>query len=204
MLRKIYLENPNAKEIEKVVEILRSGGVVIYPTDTLYGIGCDIFNHKAIERVARIKGVKAEDAQFAIICHDLSHLSDYCKPLDNSVFKLMKRSLPGPFTFILSASARVPKIFMSRKKTIGIRVPDNSIVLEIVRELGNPILTTSVKEFDDMVEYTTDPELIYEKYADLVDLVVDGGIGHGGVSTIIDCTGDEPIIVRQGVGEIDL
>ncbi len=204
MLRKIYPENPNSKEIEKIVEILRSGGVIIYPTDTLYGIGCDIFQHKSIERVARIKGVRVEDAQFSIICHDLSHLSDYSKPLDNAVFKLMKRCLPGPFTFILNASNKVPKIFMSRKKTIGIRVPDNNIILEIVRELGNPILTTSVKEFDDMIEYTTDPELIHDKYENLVDLVIDGGIGEYGMSTIIDCTGSNPLIVREGLGTVDL
>lgn len=204
MIRKIYPENPNQKEIDKVVELLRNGGVIIYPTDTIYGIGCDIHNKKAVEKVAQIKGLKVEQANFSIICSDLSHLSDYAKQVDNNTFKLMKRCLPGPFTFILNASNKVPKFFTEKKKTIGIRIPDNSIIHTIVQELGNPVLTTSVSDENDVIEYTTDPELIHEKFQCLVDLVIDGGYGGIEPSTIIDCTGKEPVITRQGIGIIEL
>jgi tRNA threonylcarbamoyl adenosine modification protein (Sua5/YciO/YrdC/YwlC family) len=204
MLVKIYPENPNEKEIRRVVDILRDGGIVIYPTDTIYGIGCDINNAKAVEKVARIKGINLKKADLSFICYDLSHISDFTKPLNNHVFKLMKKYLPGPYTFILPANSNVPKLFKNNKKTIGIRVPDNTIIRELVKELGNPILSTSVRDEDDIIEYTTDPELIYEKFADLVDVVIDGGYGDNEPSTIIDCTSDELEIIRYGKGEIEL
>jgi len=196
----IHPETPGQRQILKVVEILRHGGVIIYPTDTVYGLGCDIFNSKAVERVARIKGVNPEKSNFSFICHDLSHLSDYTKHLDNSTFKLMRNYLPGPYTFILEAGNKVPKIFKSKKKTVGIRIPKHNIPLEIVRELGNPILTTSIHDSDEVIEYTTDPELIHENFMNLVDLVIDGGYGNNIPSTIIDCTGDNPVVIRKGLG----
>ena len=202
MILKIYPENPNPKYIDKVVEVLRKGGIIIYPTDTVYGMGCDIHNHKAVENIARLKGIKVEKARFSIICHDLSQLSDYTRPISNAVFKLMKKNLPGPFTFILEANNKVPALFKSNKKTVGIRIPNNDIILEIVREFGSPILTTSVHDEDEIVEYTTDPELIHDAYKDKVDLVVDGGFGQNIASTIVDCTGEEPVIIRQGVEEL--
>ncbi|MCX6257332.1 MAG: L-threonylcarbamoyladenylate synthase [Bacteroidia bacterium] len=202
MLIRIYPENPNAKDIEKVVDILRRGGVIIYPTDTVYGIGCDINNQKAVERVARIKGVKPEKANFSFICYDLSHLSDFTSPVNNDVYKLMRRTLPGPFTYILKANNKVPRLFQSNKKTVGIRIPDNEIARAIVRELGNPIMSTSVHDNDEVIEYITDPELIHEKYEDIVDLVIDGGYGTNIASTIVDCTSGEIEIIRQGAGII--
>lgn len=203
MIKKLYNENPNPRDVSTVVEILRNGGVIIYPTDTVYGIGCDIHNQRAVERVARIKGVKLEKANFAIICHDFSHLSDYARQVDNSTFKLMKRLLPGAYTFILNASSKVPRFFTYKKKTIGIRIPANNIIIELVRELGNPILTTSIQMEGEPVENITNPELIHEKYKEIVDLVVDGGTGGTLVSTIVDCTGKEPEIVRLGAGLVD-
>ena len=202
MLIRLYDENPNPRDLLKVVEILRDGGVIIFPTDTIYGIGCDITNPKAIERVARIKNVKPEKAALSFIFYDLSNISDYCKPISNSIFKLMKKNLPGPFTFILNANSNIPKLFRSTRKSIGIRIPQNNIIREIVKELGNPILSTSVKDDDTIIEYTTDPELIHEKFGDLVDLVIDGGFGGNIPSTIIDCVGNEPVITRQGKGEL--
>jgi tRNA threonylcarbamoyl adenosine modification protein (Sua5/YciO/YrdC/YwlC family) len=198
MLVRLYEENPNPKQVSQVVECLRQGGVIIFPTDTIYGLGCDIYQHKAVERVAQLKGVRLENALFSFIFADLSHLSDYTQGVGNNVFKLMKKNLPGPFTFILSANNNIPKHFKGKKKTIGIRVPDNQIILEIVKELGHPILTTSVHDEDEILEYTTDPELIHEKYGQLVDLVIDGGFGNNVPSTVIDCTGDEPEIIREG------
>jgi tRNA threonylcarbamoyl adenosine modification protein (Sua5/YciO/YrdC/YwlC family) len=203
MIKKIYAKNPNSRDISKVVEILKNGGVIIYPTDTVYGLGCDIHNHKAMERVARIKGIKLEQANFSIICSDLSHLSYYARQVDNNTFKLMKKHLPGPYTFILNASNKVPKFFTEKKKTIGIRIPANNIIIELVKELASPILTTSIHDEDEMLEYTTDPELIHEKYKDTVDFVIDGGFSSNHASTIIDCTGQEPVIIREGAGEID-
>ncbi len=202
MLVKLFNVNPNLREILKIVEVLRKGGLIIYPTDTVYGLGCDITNVKAVEKVARIKGVKVEKNNFSFICSDLSHLSDYTKPISNSVFKLMKKNLPGPFTFILEANNNVPKYFKG-KKTVGIRVPDNNIICEIVRELGNPILSTSVHDEDEILEYTTDPELIYEKYQDIAEIVIDGGYGELIPSTIVDCTGDEILIIREGKGKLE-
>jgi len=200
MLLRIHPENPSNRQIKTVVDCLQDGGVIIYPTDTIYGIGCDIFHSRAVDRVARIKGIKKEKANFSFICHDLSHISDFTRPFNNSVYKLMKSSLPGPFTFILNANNNVPKLFQSKKKTVGIRIPDNNIPLEIVRELGRPIMSTSVHDDDEIIEYTTDPELIYEKYKDTVDLVIAGGYGDNEPSTIIDCTSDEILILREGKG----
>ncbi len=202
MLVRLYDENPNPRDLLKIVEILRDGGVIIFPTDTIYGIGCDITKPKAIERVARIKNVRPEKAALSFIFYDLSNISDYCKPISNSIFKLMKKNLPGPFTFILNANSNIPKLFRSTKKSIGIRIPQNNIIREIVKELGNPILSTSVKDDDTILEYSTDPELIHEKFGDLVDLVIDSGFGGNIPSTIIDCIGNEPIITRQGKGEL--
>lgn len=201
MLIKLFEDNPNTRDILKIVNLLKKGGVIIYPTDTVYAIGCDINQVKAVQRVAALKGVKPEKANFSMICRDLSHIATYAK-VSNEVFKVMKRCLPGPFTFILNATAKLPNILMNRRKTIGIRIPDNYIAMAIVEELGNPLLTTSVRDEDEVIEYTTDPELIHEKYGKLVDLVIDGGYGRNVASTVVDCTGEELEIVRQGIGEL--
>jgi tRNA threonylcarbamoyl adenosine modification protein (Sua5/YciO/YrdC/YwlC family) len=201
MLIKIYPDNPNPRDLDRIVDVLREGGVIIYPTDTVYGIGCDITKPKAVERIIKIKGIKPKEAQFSFMCSDLSHISDFAR-VDNSTFKLLKRNLPGPFTFILPGFNRVPDYFMSKRKTVGIRIPDHPIPIELVKLLGNPILTTSLKDDDEVLEYTTDPELIFEKYSDLVDLVIDAGYGDNIPSTIIDCTEEEPIVVREGKGEL--
>ncbi len=173
---KIYPDNPNPKEIAKVIKTLKDGGLIIYPTDTVYGLGCDITNTKALERIAKIKGIKLEKANFSFVCHDLSNLSDYVRQIDTATFKILKRALPGPYTFILPGNNNLPKEF-KKKKTVGIRVPDNAITLEIVRQLGNPIVSTSIHDDDEVLEYSTDPELIFEKWQNLVDLVIDGGYG---------------------------
>lgn len=201
MLLKLFEDNPNEREILKIVNLLRKGGVIIYPTDTVYAIGCDINNVKAVQRIAALKGVKPEKANFSMICRDLSNIATYAKVSDE-VFKIMKRCLPGPFTFVLNATTKLPNILMNRRKTIGIRIPNNYIAMAIVEELGNPLLTTSVHDDDEVVEYTTDPELIHEKYCKWVDMVIDGGYGHNVASTIVDCTGEEPEIIRQGIGEL--
>jgi tRNA threonylcarbamoyl adenosine modification protein (Sua5/YciO/YrdC/YwlC family) len=200
---KIYEDKPNEAAIAKVVKVLKDGGLVIYPTDTVYGLGCDITNTKALERIAKIKGIKLEKANFSFICHDLSNLSDYVRQIDTSTFKILKRALPGPYTFILPGNNNLPKEF-KKKTTVGIRVPDNSIALEIVKQLGNPIISTSIRDDDDVIEYTTDPELIFEKWQNLVDIVIDGGYGDNVGSTIIDLSGDEPIVVREGKGSLDI
>jgi len=204
MLLKIYPENPNEKTIAQVVEVLRKGGLVIYPTDTVYGLGCDITNHKAIEAVCRLRKMNCNKANLSFICYDLSHISEYIKPIDNAVFRVLKKALPGPFTFIFNASSLVPKLISSSKKTVGIRIPDNNIPREIVKALGNPILTTSIKDDDDILEYSTDPELIYEKYQHLVDVVIDGGYGDNIPSTVVDCTSGDFNIVREGKGDLQL
>lgn len=204
MLLKIYPENPNPRHISQVVECLNDGGVVIYPTDTIYGIGCHILKQKSIEKVISIQGLQKSKKSLSFICYDLSQLSDYTKPIDNHTFKLMKRCLPGAYTFILNANSNVPKLLQSNKKTVGIRVPDNSICREIVKVLGYPILSTSVKDDDEMIEYITDPELIYEKYGNLVDIVIDGGYGDNIPSSVLDCTSGEIEIVREGKGDINL
>lgn len=202
MFIKLYNENPNPREILKVVEVLQQGGLIIYPTDTVYGLGCDITNTKAVERIARIKGINIEKSNFSFICSDLSHLSIYARPISNHVFKIIKKNVPGPFTFILEASSNVPKYFKGKKKTVGIRVPDNNIIREIVKELGNPILSTSIHDEDEIIEYTTDPELIYEKFKDIADLIIDGGYGESVPSTIVDFTSSEPVIIRKGKGKL--
>ena len=200
---KIYPENPNPKEIAKVVKILKAGGLIIYPTDTVYGLGCDFSNTKALERIAKIKNVKLEKANFSFICNDLSHLSDFVKQIDTATYKILKRSLPGPYTFILPGSNSLPNVF-KKKKTVGIRVPDNSICKAIVTAFGSPIVSTSIRDDDDVLEYTTDPELIYEKWQNLVDVVIDGGYGDNVASTIIDLTENEPQIIREGKGSLDI
>lgn len=200
---KIYPENPNPKAIQKVVDVLKKGGLVIYPTDTVYGLGCDITNVKALERIAKIKGVKLEKSNFSFICEDLSNLSDYVKQIDTTTFKILKRALPGPYTFILPGSKNLPNPFKKRK-TVGIRVPDNSIILSLVNRLGNPIVSTSIRDDDDIVEYTTDPELILEKWSNLVDIVIDGGYGGNEGSTIVDLSENPPIIVRKGKGSLEI
>ena len=200
---KIYEENPNPKAIKKVVEVLKRGGLIIYPTDTVYGLGCDITNTKALQRIAQIKGVKLDKANFSFICHDLSNLSDYVKQIDTTTFKILKRALPGPYTFILPGARTLPTAF-KKKTTVGIRVPNNSIALDIVLELGNPIVSTSIRDEDEIIEYTTDPELILEKWENLVDVVIDGGYGGNEASTVIDFSGDEPVVVREGKGSLEI
>lgn len=200
---KIYEDKPSEAAIKKVVEVLKNGGLVIYPTDTVYGLGCDITNSRALERIAKIKGIKLEKANFSFVCNDLSHISDYVRQIDTSTFKILKRALPGPYTFILPGNNDLPKEFR-KKKTVGIRVPDNAIARGIVKMLGNPIVSTSIHDEDDVIEYSTDPELIFEKWQHLVDLVIDGGYGDNTPSTIIDMSGYEPVIVREGKGDIDI
>ncbi|TXD50692.1 MULTISPECIES: L-threonylcarbamoyladenylate synthase [unclassified Polaribacter] len=200
---KIYTENPNPKEIQRVVKVLKNGGIIIYPTDTVYGLGCDITNTKALEKIALIKGIKLEKANFSFICTDLSNLSDYVKQIDSPTFKILKRALPGPYTFILPGSNNLPKAFKKRK-TVGIRIPDNTIAKAIVEALGNPIVSTSIRDEDDVLEYTTDPELIFEKWRNLVDIVIDGGFGDNYASTIIDLTDAEPQVIREGKGSLDI
>ncbi|MCF6213112.1 MAG: threonylcarbamoyl-AMP synthase [Flavobacteriaceae bacterium] len=200
---KIYPQNPSQKEIDRVVAALKKGGLIIYPTDTVYGLGCDITNKRALEKVARIKGVKLEKAHFSFICNDLSHLSDFVKQIDTATYKLLKRALPGPYTFVLQGSGKLPKLF-KRKKTVGIRVPDNNIIRQIVAALGNPIVSTSIYDEDDILEYTTDPELIFEKWRHLVDIVIDGGYGGNIPSTVIDLTTEPITVIREGKGNTDL
>ncbi|MGB5698609.1 L-threonylcarbamoyladenylate synthase [Muriicola sp.] len=200
---KIYNENPNPREIKRVVEVLRKGGLIIYPTDTVYGLGCDITKTKALEKIARIKGVKLDKANWSFVCADLSNLSDYVRQIDTPTFKILKRALPGPYTFILPGNNNLPKDF-KKKKTVGIRVPDNNIARAIVESLGNPIISTSIRDEDEVIEYTTDPELIYEKWQNLVDIVIDGGYGHNVPSTIIDLSDSEPIVLREGKGSLDI
>ncbi|MDE1208234.1 L-threonylcarbamoyladenylate synthase [Tenacibaculum larymnensis] len=200
---KLYNDNPNPKEIEKIVKVLQNGGLIIYPTDTVYGLGCDITNTKALEKVARIKKVKPEKANFSFVCNDLSHLSDYVKQIDTATYKILKRALPGPYTFVLPGSNSLPKAYKKRK-TVGIRVPDNNIARAIVEALGNPIVSTSIHDEDEVLEYTTDPELIFEKWQNIVDVVVDGGYGDNHASTVIDLTTDEPEVLREGKGSLDI
>ncbi|HAE32006.1 MAG TPA: threonylcarbamoyl-AMP synthase [Flavobacteriales bacterium] len=204
MLIEIHPDNPEPRKITEVVNCLRKGGVIIYPTDTIYSIGCDLRNKKAIEKVARLKGVRLRKAQFSLICYDLSSIGDYTKQFDRSVFKAMNKALPGPYTFILNAGNKVPKLFETNKKEVGIRIPDNNIARQVVHELGNPIIATSVHDDDEILEYTTDPSLIHEKYENMVDLVIDGGYGKNNPSTIVDCTDGEINVIREGIGSIDV
>ncbi len=200
---KIYEDKPNEAAIKKVAEVLRNGGLVIYPTDTVYGLGCDITNSRALERLAKLKGIKLEKANFSFVCSSLSNISDYVKQIDTPTFKILKRALPGPYTFILPGNNDLPKDFR-KKKTVGIRVPDNNIAIQIVEMLGNPIVSTSIHDEDEVIEYSTDPELIFEKWQNQVDLIIDGGYGENVASTIIDLTGHEPIVVREGKGDPDI
>ena len=202
-LIKMYNENPSPKALAQVVEVLRKGGLIIYPTDTVYGLGCDITNSKALEKIARIKKVKLDKANFSFICNDLSNLSSYVRQIETPVYKLLKRALPGPYTFVLTGNNKLPRDF-KKKKTVGIRVPDNNIIRSIVKELGNPIVSTSIYDEDELIEYTTDPELIFEKWQDRVDLVIDGGYGDNVPSTIIDVSGDEVEVIREGKGSLDI
>jgi tRNA threonylcarbamoyl adenosine modification protein (Sua5/YciO/YrdC/YwlC family) len=203
MLIKIHAENPSSRFIQKAVQCLNDGGVIIYPTDSVYALACSIHKPKAVERIAQIKGIPLQQANFSLICNNLSDLSTYAKPISNTIYRAMRSCLPGPYTFILPASSNVPKIFMSKKKTIGIRVPDNNIVHEIVSELGHPIISTSIKLDNIETEYLTDPELVNEKFGHIVDMVIDGGIGGLEPSTILDCTDDDIIVVRKGKGTVD-
>ena len=203
MLLRIYPENPSIDRIRKVVEVLEGGGIIIYPTDTVYAIGCDIRANKSIEKIARMKGLNPQNPDMSLIFHDMSQLSEYTIIRDNSVFKLLKRNLPGPFTFIVQANNQIPKLFKNKKKTVGIRIPDNNIVLELVKELGRPIITTSIHDPDEVIEYTTDPELIFEKYREFAEIVINGGFGRNEASTIVDCTSEEIVIVRQGLGILE-
>ena len=200
---RLYEENPDPRKITQIVNVLRSGGLIIYPSDTIYGLGCDIFNQKAVDRVRRIKNINDKKMDLAFVCYDLSHLSVYAKNVSTPVFKLMKKILPGPYTFILNASSKVPRILKVKKKKVGIRIPNNRIPREIVQELGNPIVTTSLHDDDKILEYATDPELIYEQYKNQVDLIIDGGYGDNQASTIIDYSGEELEIIREGKGEIN-
>lgn len=203
-LLRIHPDNPPLNRIQQAVDVLRKGGVIIYPTDTVYGIGCDVTNAKAVEKVCRIKGLHPEKANLSFICHDLSHISDYAHGISTATYKVIKKALPGPFTFLFEATAQAPRHGGVKRKTVGIRVPDNQIILSLVKELGNPIVSTSVRSDENTLdEYVTDPDLIFEKYRALVDLVIDGGFGGNVPSTIVDCTNDDFELVRQGAGDIE-
>ncbi len=202
-LVRIHPVNPEARKIRSVVEALRKGAVIIYPTDTIYGIGCDLMNRKAVERVCDVMNIKPNKLDLSFICHDLSHISEYVKRLDTPIFKLLKKALPGPYTFILESSSRVPKILDVNKKTVGIRIPDHNIPREIVRELGNPLITSSIKDDDKIKAYTTDPEEIFDDFKNLVDIVIDGGPGNNVPSTVVDCTGPELVVIRHAAGDIE-
>lgn len=201
---KLFEENPDPRKIQQIVDLLKDGAVIIYPTDTIYGLGCDLTNRKAIDKLCWVKGIKPGKINLSFICEDMSHISDYVKNLSTPTFKLMKKNLPGPFTFILPANSNVPKIVNANKKTVGIRIPNNNIPIALVKALGNPLITTSIKDNDDIVEYPTDPEEIYESFKNLVDVVIDGGYGNNNPSTVIDCTKEPAEIVREGLGEIIL
>ena len=203
MLLRIYDENPNPKAIQQVAETLKKGGLIIYPTDTVYGLGCDIRNHRAIERVCELRGIKPEKANLSFICYDLTDIAQYTKPFDTATFRVLKKALPGPFTFIFNASGQVPKLLSSKKKTVGIRVPDNNVAREIVHQLGNPIVSASIHDEDEIIEYSTDPELIHEKYGDLVDIVIDGGYGGNVPSTVVDLTSGGFETIRAGKGDLE-
>jgi tRNA threonylcarbamoyl adenosine modification protein (Sua5/YciO/YrdC/YwlC family) len=203
-LIKIHSQNPELRKINRVVDVLRNGGIIIYPTDTVYGIGCDLMNRKAIERLCWIMDIKPNKLDLSFICNDLSHIAEFVKRVDTPVFKVLKKLLPGPFTFILESSNKVPKILDVNKKTVGIRIPDHNIPRTIVAELGNPLITSSIKDDDLIKEYTTEPEEIYADFKNLVDIVIDGGAGGNIPSTVIDCTGSELVLVRQGLGNFEL
>lgn len=203
MLLRIHPDNPSERQINQAVDILERGGIIVYPTDSIYALGCSIYKPRSIEALARLRNVKPDKANFSFIFPDLSDLSIYTKPINNTVFKLIKRTTPGPFTFILEANNRIPKIVKGKKKTVGIRIPENNIARMIVKNLGHPIMSSSIHDEDELVEYMTDPELLYEKYHKRVDLVIDGGYGDNTPTTVIDCTGDDIELIRQGKGEIE-
>lgn len=202
MLLELHPQNPNPRHLKTIIECLKDGGIIIYPTDTVYGMGCDIFQHKPVEKICRIKGIDPKKAHFSFICYDLSHLSDYAKSVDTPIFRVLKKALPGPYTFILNASREVPKMLKTKRDTVGIRVPDNNICRTIVKELGNPVMSTSLP-VEEYVEEYTDPEIIHDKFGKLVDIVIDGGLGGMYFSTVIDCTSGEPELIREGVGSYD-
>ncbi|HET6541029.1 MAG TPA: L-threonylcarbamoyladenylate synthase [Chryseolinea sp.] len=202
-LLRIHPLNPEGRKIQRTIEILKRGGIIIYPTDTIYGIGCDLMNRKAIERLCHVMDIKPHKLDLSFICNDLSHISEYVKRIDTPVFKILKKALPGPYTFILESSSKVPRILNVNKKTVGIRIPDHAIPRSIVEQLGNPLITSSIKDDDIIKEYTTDPEEIYEDFKHSVDLVIDGGPGNNIPSSVIDCTGDQIVVVRQGLGSVD-
>ena len=199
----IHPETPEYRKIKEVVSVLEKGGIIAYPTDSVYNFGCSLNNKRAIEKLAKLKNIKLKKANFSLICHDLKTIDEYTNPFSRGVFKVLNKNLPGPFTFILNASNQIPKLFDTKKKEIGIRIPDNKICLEIVESLGVPMVTTSIHHEDEIVEYITDPESIFEKFEHQVDLVIDGGIGNNEPSTVVDCTNDELDIVRQGIGELE-
>ncbi len=201
-LLSIFPDHLDEIKVKAAVEAFRNGGVVIYPTDTIYAMGCSISQPQAIERMAKIKGIRVDKAVFSLIVHDFSHLTDYTRPMSNTVYKLMKRCLPGPFTFILEANANITRMMNSRRKTVGIRIPDNPVILALAQELGEPIVSTSLHDDDEILKFPTDPDAIFDLYGDKVDVVVNGGYGNNEESTIVDCTQDEPVIIRQGLGVI--
>jgi len=203
MLLQIHPDNPEPRKIRMVVECLNDGGVIIYPTDTVYGLGCDIYKTASVERICQIKGIQPEKSNFSIVCYNFSHLSDFTKHIDTPIFRVMRRAMPGPFTFILPANGKVPKLFKGRKRTVGVRIPDNNICRQIVKELDHPIMSTSIHDEDKIKDYTTDPEIIYDKYKNLVDIVIDGGFGHNKPSTIVDCSDGSLTITRQGLGKLE-
>lgn len=203
MLLKIHPDNPELRKIMMAVDCLKKGGVIIYPTDTVYGLGCDIYNSNAVERICKIKGMNPKKANLSILCSDFSHLSDFTSPIETSTFRVMKKALPGPFTFILKANSNVPKIFKHKKNTVGIRIPESNIAREIVKELGSPIVTTTIHDTDEIIAYTTDPEIIFDRYKNIVDIVVDGGFGNNMPSTIVDCSDGDFEVVRQGLGDLE-
>jgi len=203
-LMRIHPDNPEGRKITHVVDVLKKGGIIVYPTDTIYGVGCDLMNRKAVERLCRILDIKPQKLNLSFICNDLSHISEYARRIDTPVFKMLKRTLPGPYTFILESSSRVPKILEVNKKTVGIRIPDHNIPRAIVKLLGNPLITSSIKDDDIIKEYTTNPEEIYEDFKNKVDLVIDGGAGGNMPSSVIDCTGDQFVVIRKGLGTVDI
>lgn len=205
MLIRLNYDNPQVKDINEIVNCLKNDGIIIYPTDTVYSMGCDMTRPKAIEKLCKLKGIKLEKANFSFVCSDLSHLSQFAKPIPNSIFRIMKRALPGPYTFILEANQNVPKLLKQNKKTVGIRVPNNAICFHIVEALGNPIITTSLHNpNDEIMDYFSDPEIIYQQYQKQVDMIIDGGFGAIYPSTIIDCSGEEIVVIREGLGSLDI
>lgn len=197
-------ERPNTYKLKEVADALKKGAVIIFPTDSVYALGCDLYNNKAIERICQIKGIKTNKSQFSFICSDLSNVSEFSKQLENNVFKMMKKSLPGPYTYIVDANSKVPKIIQAKKKTVGVRIPNHPVPTFLVEQLGNPIITTSIKSDDEIMEYLTDPEDIIAKYGHLVDFIIDSGFSENEGSTVINCTNGDVEIVREGLGDTSI